>query len=578
MIKTKSRFLTGVLTWVYLTSVLSPAMAAPLSDISVESFEKREQPTNSSRNPFSPSSIEEIDPASLSLNGTILGPTGSLCLLSGRTLKEGDQIGRTVIKEIKPGKVTMKSIWGESLLKIKSYVEGTEKYGDKYEIYFEGATLKSALQFLSTAGQINLILPESMEGKVSFIYHQTDLLEAISSILRVNGYEYVQEGNIVRVGKADDIPVGADIQTAHFALNYAKADILSAALAPLLSEKGKIIADVRTNTLTAKDRPMMLEQIASVIQQMDQKDPQVHIEAKILDISSSFSHQLGIQWGFSRTTGNIQGFQSPRTGQFNVNVPANAPTSSMGILVGNLFNNVQLEAAITAAESKGDVRILSKPSVTTVNNTQARIRSGVTVYFKANSDVSISAAGGTDAEESDVQSIETGIELDVTPQITPDNMIKMRIIATESEADFSRTVDGIPSVIDNVAETTILIRDGETAVIGGLVKHKKSKQQRGVPALSYIPILGWLFKSKAVEKTDSELLIFLKTNIIRDDNPITPQPGSAYYEDKNMNFIPDKKEVNITTNPDGSTTTNINGSKKKNYDPDRKRQRKMRRD
>ncbi len=520
-----------------------------LSDISIESLEKQNQPS-ASRNPFAPSTIEEVDPASLELNGTVVGRNAALCLISGRILKEGDHLGRSIIKQINPGEVILKSVWGDNPLRMSSYVSETSQSGSLFEIYFNNADLKQALQTLATIGGFNLILPEKMSGQVSLIFHQTDLKEALGSMLRVNKFEYAEENDIIRVGTNEEIPVGADFTTAQIPLNYAVAKDLEQRIQPLLSDKGKIVADERTNTLTIKDRPMAVQQVINLIQQIDQKDPQVHIEGKIMDVSSNFSRDLGIQWGFTRSSPkNVQGFSSDSTGGFNVNMPAGSPTSSIGILISNLTNSTQLQAAITAAEARGDIRVLSKPSVTTLNNTEAKIRSGLTIYYKQTSDISIGSSSGSSTTSSDntVQSIETGIELTVTPQITPDNMIKMKIEAIESEADFSHTVDGIPAVIDNTATTTVLVHDGETAVIGGLIKTKKSVQKRGVPALSYIPILGWLFKSKAVDNSGSELLIFMTPKIIRENHPIQPPVDSAYY--KHRDEIDNPVPVENISNP-----------------------------
>ena len=142
---------------------------------------------------------------------------------------------------------------------------------------------------------------------------------------------------------------------------------------------------------------------------------------------------------------------------------------------------MNLEAQLTAAEDKGDIHILSKPSVMTLNNMPAKIRSGSKIYVKSTSSISVGTAGGTSSTGATggLQEIETGIQLTVTPQISIEDYIKMKIDATESEADFSKTVDGIPSILDNTASTTVLVKDGETTVIGGLYRTKSTKEKRG---------------------------------------------------------------------------------------------------
>ncbi len=227
----------------------------------------------------------------------------------------------------------------------------------------------------------------------------------------------------------------------------------------------------------------------------------------------------------------------------NVNLPAANPTSGFGILVGNLGGGVDLEAQLTAAEESGDAHIISQPSITTVNNTPAKIRSGLKVYVKTNSTIAVGGSGGSaSSEESGLQEIDTGIELTVTPQMTASDTIKLKIDAVESEADFSRTVDNIPAVIDNTASTTVLVRDGETTVIGGMMKVNKSSTSQGVPFISSIPILGWLFKNKTKTKTDNELLIFITPRIVH-------HQGQAFQSTKGLPIIP---EVEII--PDSKAT------------------------
>ena len=199
----------------------------------------------------------------------------------------------------------------------------------------------------------------------------------------------------------------------------------------------------------------------------------------------------------------------------NVNLGATAPTSGMGMIIGNILGGGNLEAHLTMAEQKGEVHILSKPSITTLNNMPAKIRSGTKVYVKSTSSINVGTGGGNSASggTSGLQTIDTGIELTVTPQISVDNFIKMKIDAVESEVDYSRTVDGIPSVIDNTASTTVILKDGETTVIGGLYKTRTSKEKRGVPGFQQIPVLGFLFQSKSRTKSDTELIIFITPTI-----------------------------------------------------------------
>lgn len=314
------------------------------------------------------------------------------------------------------------------------------------------------------------------------------------------------------------------MRTEHYRLKYATANDMVNKVKPLLSDRGSVIADERTNMLTVKDRDPVVTGISSLVAMVDKRDKQVKIEARIVDATRSFSRALGIQWGVAGQSGSgnvtvagisdvgrIVGTGTP----LNVNLGAENPTSGLGLIIGNIAGALDIEAQLTAAEEKGDIHILSRPSVTTLNNMPAKIRSGTKIYVKSTSSISLGAAGGTAATggTGGLQEIDTGITLTVTPQISIDDYIKMKIEAEESEADFSRTVDGIPAVIDNNASTTVILRDGETTIIGGLYKEKDTREKRSVPGFSRVPVFGALFQSKTKTKSTNELMIFITPKI-----------------------------------------------------------------
>lgn len=533
----------------YQTSV--QAKTTPLSDLSLDLLDGADAPAKEQRDPFKPgASTNNIDPSSLSLEGIIIGPQTRLCLISEKILKEGHLIGAFVVKEIHANHVIVQSENGTSDITMGNYIQERVQTGEKFEIAFSNANLRKALRMLATAGNFNMILPESIAGRVSLIFHQTSLTDALGAILRVNGLDFAEEDGIYRVGKPDEFAVGAFFDTRYIPLKYATAADIIPTVKNHLSEKGSVTADTRTNTLIVKDTRMVLDHLLGLVTQLDQKDTQVRIEAKIVDVSRNFSRSVGIQWGFTKTEGRFQGFGANDTGNVagstdptNVNLPAGNPTSGFGILVGNLINGTDLQAQLTAAESNGDAHIISQPSITTVNNTPARIRSGVKIYVKSTSNITVGGDGGSaTGEESGVEEIDTGITLNVTPQITSASTIKLRIEAEESEADFSRTVDGIPAVVDNKASTTVLVRNGETTVIGGMMKVRKSNAKNGVPFVSTIPIVGWLFKNKTKQKSDNELLIFITPRIVYERSAIDIPPSNYPPESVQINTKSKKKE------------------------------------
>ncbi len=386
----------------------------------------------------------------------------------------------------------------------------------RFNVSFKGADLKDALRFIAKTANVNILIPEDLgQATVTVNLNSIDLMESLNVILKTNGLDYVVEGNIVRVGKANEFKSEEDVLTSTIRLKYATAKELEPTIKELLGESGKIISDPRTNTLTIKDATQNVQVVKQMIQVIDIQDAQVLIQAKIVQVNTDFLRDIGIQWGVNNTgsSDNVQIGGLPTsigTNDFgnaiNVNLPASSPTSGLGLLLGR-FGNFQIDFQLTAAEERGDIRIVSKPSIVTSNGKAANIRSGETLYIKT--------LGSTAGESGELKEIRTGVELAVTPQISIDNQVKLNISAETSLADFSRTVDGIPVIVDNKATTTVLVRDGETTVIGGLLQLQKTKGQTSTPFLSRIPLLGNLFKEKLRKEKNIELMVFIKPQIIK---------------------------------------------------------------
>lgn len=511
-----------------LALIVSEGGAVPLSDLGREEFERGPASLSPTpRSPFVPTyrPSEDVDVNTLLVQGILYGRNVRMVLLSGMIIREGEKIGKYKVDEVRPETVVLSQESSLYQLKLENYVApAASDRKEGFSVEFRNAPLRDALRLLAKGAGLNLLMPEDLGGRVTLSFHAIRLLEALQSVLRVNGYEYAMEAGIVRVGKPEAFAGGADLRTENFHLKYATAKDLVDKVKTLLSDRGSVIADERTNTLTVKDRDVLVSNIASLVSQIDRQDQQVQIEARIVDASKNFSRALGIQWGLAGQKENVQvtgtaavGASADTTNPLNVNLGASGPTSGIGLIVGQIAGALNLEGQLTAAEEKGEVHILSKPTVTTLDNMPAKIRSGTKIYVKSTSSINVGTSGGASASAgtAGLQEIDTGITLTVTPQISVDNYIRMKIEAVESEADFSRTVDGIPSVIDNTASTTVLVRDGETAVIGGLYRVKTSKTKKGVPGLQNIPVMGMLFQSRSRTKTDTELMIFITPKIVK---------------------------------------------------------------
>ncbi|MBI4211846.1 MAG: hypothetical protein HY540_04330, partial [Deltaproteobacteria bacterium] len=254
---------------------------------------------------------------------------------------------------------------------------------------------------------------------------------------------------------------------------------------------------------------------------------QVLIEAKILESTRSFSRALGIQWGFTPPGSRvaIQGVNAVGTADSGrtlmTNFPATSPTSGLGLVIGRIADGSNLDIQLSAAEQRGDVYVISDPSIVTSNGMSAKIRSGTKLLINAAGNINIGTEGSAASGGSGgagLQEVETGVELNVTPQISQNHYVKLTISAITSQPDFSRAVQGIPTIIDNTAQTTVLVRDGETTVIGGLSKFSENIQDKRVPGFSRLPIMGNLFRSKDKRLENTELMVFVKPSIVKGDS------------------------------------------------------------
>ncbi len=201
-----------------------------------------------------------------------------------------------------------------------------------------------------------------------------------------------------------------------------------------------------------------------------------------------------------------------------MNLPAASATSGLGIILGNLSNKLLLDIELTAAESKGELKIISRPRISTINNKPATIHSGLTFRVKLSQAIVTGGATTTTSSLGGLEEVKTGIDLTVTPQISGDGYILLNITTNKSDPDYTHTVDGIPGVSEKSASTNVLIKDGDTVVIGGLYKSSTSDQDNSVPFLSTIPLIGSLFDSTAKNVDKEELLVFITPQIIRYDN------------------------------------------------------------
>jgi len=417
----------------------------------------------------------------------------------------------------------------------------------QFSMEFRNADIKDVLRAVGQAASLNMVISDTVAGQVSLSLKDVDLLEALEAILKTKGLTYVREGNIMRVVAVSEAR-DEDLETRIFPLGYATGKDVLSVVEKIKSDLSKVSADTRLNALVVKDLSLNLDRMERVIKKLDMRMPQVMIEAKIVEVATNYARELGIQWGgrYTGTSGRGTTFTGGATGvntnatsgttttgqiptigsnptlypyvgdigmsgnAYVVNLPAAVGSGSGGILgisYGTIKGKLQLDLQISALVTTGNGKILSNPKVMTMNNREAKISSGTDIPVKV---VSSTAVGST----ADVKIISATLMLATTPTITSDNRVALNIKVEKAEPDFTRIVDGIPTIIRRQANSEVVVNNGETVVLGGIYIKKETVSESGLPLLSQIPLLGWLFKKKAVTDEQGELLIFLTPTIV----------------------------------------------------------------
>jgi type IV pilus assembly protein PilQ len=296
-------------------------------------------------------------------------------------------------------------------------------------------------------------------------------------------------------------------------INYASATELKENLDKLLSSRGSIIIDARTNTMIITDTRKNLDDVLALVETLDRQTSQVMIETRIVEATRNFLRDLGIQLGATYTKVTDVNFpnrigvtgSASEAGNFLVDLPAAVGTGAGGAITFALAGASSLiDLRLSAAESSGQGKIISNPKIATLDNTEALIQSGSRIPVQTVS-----------AEGTRTEFVDASLSLKVTPHVTQDEFISMKISATKNEPNFDRQVNGIPTITTREATTNMLVRDGDTVVIGGLYRRTLSTARDGVPWLSQVPVLGWFFQKTREEDNNEELIIFLTPRIIR---------------------------------------------------------------
>jgi len=421
--------------------------------------------------------------------------------------------------------------------------EGEKFSGDIISLKIKDSDLKDVVLYLAEFAGLNVVFDPDVRGTVTVNLQDVPWDQALEIILKQNKMGKTIEGNILRIAPVSVLTreeedqrrlteskeLAGPVIVKTITLSYSKAKDVAALLRSKISTRGEMIVDDRTNTLIVSEVRDKLDLLEKLITVVDTPTPQVSIEARVVEASTTFVRNLGIQWGFKGIAdpfyGNATSLQFPNSvlvngamipqgivtkgiggplGGYAVNLPAPAFNTALGFSFANVLDTFRVDIALSALETGGDGRIISRPSVVTQNNQQAEIIQGRQIPVQTVANFTVTT-----------RYVNAALELRATPQITAEGTIIMTIEIQNNAADFANLVNGIPPITMQSAKTTVMVPDGGTTVIGGIYRTEDSVTRERVPFLHQIPILGSLFKNFARTKQSRELLIFITPRIIK---------------------------------------------------------------
>jgi len=409
--------------------------------------------------------------------------------------------------------------------------------GKRISFNLVDADLKQVFRLFHEISGLNFVLDPNVSGRVTIVLDQVPWDQALDIILKNNGLDKVLDNNVLRIATTEKLAHEASARkrlreaeelevepvTLIRVLSYAKARDLQQVLRgrsggsggggggrSLLSERGTVVADERTNTLIMTDIPKIMAMIDELIDTIDTQSPQVMIEARIVETSKTYSRDLGVVWGArvradasTGTSTGIPGLHNA-SARYALNLPGDGGASTLGFSFGNIVDSFTLDLALNALETEGRGRIISAPKIATQNNERAEIEQGTRIPVT-----------NTTATEIQVQFVSASLLLQVTPQITAEGTVVLDVMVENNSPDFVNTAGGIPSIRTQRAQTKVLVSDGGTTVIGGIFVVNEGDSEVGVPWFRKVPVFGWLFRNQSIQKENRELLIFLTPKIMK---------------------------------------------------------------
>jgi len=452
-----------------------------------------------------------------------------ITLRSPELLSKKEEKKEELVKELKEEKLTLKEEKEEEI----EIIEG--KYtGKRISLDFQNADIVPIFRLLADVSGYNIVVDPQVKGKITMKLINVPWDQALDIILKTHNLDKVIEGNIIRIAPADKLAREKEAKarilaaqkeveplvTQVFPVSYADVNKVKEAIesAKVLSNRGNVSTDERISSLIIKDIESNMEKVKNLIETLDRPIPQVMIEARIVEVNSDAASELGIQWGFfSNSYDKLIGVKgSPNLGEggvikspFMIDFPAAVGKGGgAGLTFGflNATRTFGLDMQLSAIETAGKGKIISNPRIITTDNQSAKILQGESLpYPQQTSEGTVSAAFK-----------DVALSIEVIPHITPDKSIIMDInVIKEDLVGFVNIGAGqAPRTTKLEGKTKVLIKNGETLVIGGIYKKSKRESEAGLPGIKDIPLLGWLFKRSKVEENTNEIIIFLTPRII----------------------------------------------------------------
>ncbi len=434
---------------------------------------------------------------------------GSLIIGKGAWAEDYD-LERQDIKDSKTGKIQDIDIYRSEV--VKKYT------GEKIALDFYETDVKNVFRILKEVSGKNFAIDKDVSGTVSLTFDRpVPWDQVLDLVMKMNQLDKVYEGDVIRIATLKTLrqeeaalksklkakqesELQEDLVTVFLPVNYADAGEIAKLIQ--LEGRGSISVDERNNTIVITAAPIAIKRAKEIVQKVDQVTPQVIIEARVVEVTESFSRAIGVNWS-AEGEANL-----PRVGDsldYSLAFDhAVAGTSSIGAVFERVAGSeMLLNAQLTAAQSEGNAKIISSPKVITLDNETATIKQGEEFPYLERDD-----SGGSSVKYKNIDLL-----LEVTPHITPDGRISMELKITKN--DLADMLDGVPRVTTKEINTSLLVEDGDTIVIGGVMQSAVRSGEAGTPWLSKIPVLGWLFKSRSKSNNKSELLIFITPNVVQ---------------------------------------------------------------